>query len=286
MNHPMYLTQKTVPFLALLGVCVASPASAGEAASEPSISHEDHVEGSSPNRFHFGPLRLWAYRDFLPEGKYADALGLEMNSAWGMGGFDVANISYFEFADYARPVPGMPPGNPEPGMKGATGITDLLTAFLFSRQQAHHGPHHFAYGLAAQFPTASDDTLGSGKWALGPAIEYEYHRDRFYAAFVALQLWSVAGDSDRKDVSMLMIKPMITYDLGKRWKAVYMPYGISVYWNKPSPDAVYLPLGGGLQRNFRIGSLEMAASGQFFNYVVRPSKGSEYDLRFMLQFGF
>jgi hypothetical protein len=196
------------------------------------------------------------------------------------------NISYLEVADYPRAVPGKPTGNPEPGTESATGISDTLSAFLMSKEREHHGPHHFAYGLATQFPTASDDTLGSGKWSLGPAIEYEYHNNRFYAAFVALQLWSVAGDADRKDVSMLMIKPMVTYDLGKQWKAVYMPYGVSVYWNKPASDAVYLPLGGGLQRDFRIGSLEMAASVQFFSYVVRPPKGSEYDLRFMLELDF
>jgi len=247
---------------------------------------EGQVAEPSPNRFRFTTIRTWVYRDFLPDSRDSDVLGLEFNSAWGLGDFDVANISYLEFADYARAVPGKPAGNPEPGSEAATGITDLLSAFLFSRKSEHHGPHHFAYGLASQFPTASDDTLGSGKWALGPAIEYEYHRDRFYGAFVALQLWSVAGDADRKDVSMLMIKPMVTYDLGKKWKAVYMPYGISVYWNKPASDAVYLPLGGGIQRDFRIGSLDMAASVQFFKYVVRPSEGSEYDLRFMLEFDF
>lgn len=247
---------------------------------------EQRVMEPSPDRFRFTTIRAWAYQDFLPDSRDAQTLGFEVNSAWGLGSFDVANISYLEVADYPRAVPGKPPGNPEPGMESATGISDLLSAFLFSQKREHHGPHHFAYGLATQFPTASHDTLGSGKYALGPAIEYEYHQGRFYAAFVALQLWSVAGDADRKDVSMLMVKPMITYHLGKKWKAVYMPYGISVYWNKPVSDAVYVPLGGGLQRDFRIGSLDMAASAQFFSYVVRPAKGSEYDLRFMLEFDF
>jgi len=283
----MNATRKYLSLRLFLSACLLlSAAGAGATEDAPAVIPDEHGKAPSPNRFHFTNLRLWAYRNFLPDDKDSDVLGLELNSAWGLAGFDVANISYFEFADYDRPVPGMPPGNPEPGLKSATGITDLLTAFLFSRQQAHHGHHHFAYGLAAQFPTASDETLGSGKWALGPAIEYEYHRNRFYAAFVALQLWSVAGDSARKDVSMLMITPIVTYDLGKQWKAVYMPYGVSVYWNKPASDAVYLPLGGGIQRGFRIGSLQMAASVQFFKYVVRPSKGSEYDLRFMLEFDF
>jgi hypothetical protein len=310
--------QATICCLALFSVCGLLRAEAGEASTDP--GHNDvstHDSGIPPNArsdstiaeqsgaasvtghrtaphapdserdcFHVTALRLWAYRDFLPNSNDSDVLGIELNSAWGMAGFDVMNISYVEVAEYPRAVPGMPPGNPEPGLEGATGITDLLSAFLFSKQRQHHGYHHFAYGFAGQFPTASDEALGSGKWAFGPAVEYEYHRSRFYAAFVALQLWSVAGDADRKEVSMLMIKPMVTYDLGKRWKAVYMPYGITAYWNKPASDAVYLPLGGGIQRGFRIGSQEMAVSVQFFKYALRPSNGSEYDLRFLLEFDF
>ncbi len=263
---------------------------ATEGEAEPSAEEVQRTAPHAPDpdkdRFHVTALRLWYYRDFLPKSDDSDVLGVELNSAWGWKGFDFMNISYFEVADYPRPVPGKPAGNAEPGFEAATGITDLLSATLLSRQREHHSPHHFAYGAAFQFPTASSEVLGSGKWSAGPAVEYEYHKGRFYAAFVALQLWSFAGDADRKSVNMLMIKPMVTYDLAKRWKLVYMPYGISVYWNKSASDAVYLPVGGGLQYNFGLFSQELAVSAQFFKYVIRPSAGSEYDLRFMLELDF
>ena len=278
-----------IALLALIAHWTVVPALAEESGPAEAVSSSpvmsEHAE-TSPDRFHITTLRLWGYRNYVPDGSDPDILGIEVNSAFGVGGFDVANISYIEFADYPQAVPGMPIGNPEPSVGDATGITDLLTAFLFSQKQPHHGPHHFAYGVSFQFPTASDDTLGSGKWAIGPAIEYEYDKGRFYAAFVALQLWSVAGDSERKDLSMMMIKPMITYEFVENWKVIYMPYGISVYWNKKSGQKVYVPLGGGVQHDFRIGSQEIGASLQFFNYVVRPDKGSENDLRFMLEFNF
>ena len=256
---------------------------AGSAVDERSVIH---AAERSPNRFRVTTVRLWLYRDFLPKSDDSDVLGIEVDSEWGAGCLDFSNITYIELADYARAVPGRPYGNPVPGLGAATGVTDLLTALLVSPKKAHHGPHHFALGFAAQLPTASDSTLGSGKWAAGPAVEYEYENGRFYAAFVALQLWSFAGDEDRKNVNMLMVKPMITYEFASRWKAVYMPYGISVYWEKPRGQRAYVPLGGGIQHEFCIGSQKMAASLQFFKYVVRPSKGSEYDLRFMLEFDF
>ena len=238
------------------------------------------------DRFHFTTIRAWFFQSFVPDRSDPTTLGLEFNSAFGLGRFDVANISYFELADYPVAVPGMPVGNVTPGPGAATGVNDLLTAFLFSKKRKHHGPHHFALGVAAQFPTASDSTLGSGKWSIGPAVEYEYERGRLFAAFVALNVVSVAGDSNRKDVNMFMLKPMVTYDLGHCWKAVYMPYGVSIYWNKKIDDAVYVPVGGGIQRDFRVRGQKMAASLQLFRYVVRPPKGTEHDLRFMLQMDF
>jgi hypothetical protein len=243
-------------------------------------------EGAS-SAFSLDTYRTWLFRSFLPDEKDdADTLGLEFDSSWGWGDYHVTNIAYLEVADYPVGIPGLPIGNPEPIAGADTGINDFLTAFLFSRQGEHHGPHHFAFGFSAQLPTGTGDTLSSGKYSIGPAVEYEYIGDRLFVAVVALQLWSVAGDSERKDVNMMMIKPMVTWDFNEKWKAVYMPYGVSVYWNKPSGQRVYFPLGGGIQRQFNLGSKPSAFSVQLFRNVVRPDKGAEHDFRLMLEINF
>jgi hypothetical protein len=248
--------------------------------------HESEAAASS-DAFKVLTYRNWLFRSFLPNEKDdADTLGFELVSGWGMGNYDVTNISYLELDDYPRGVPGLPPGNPgSTSTVAATGINDLLSAFLFSKK-GHHGPHHWGFGFATQLPTGSGDTLSSGKYSLGPAIDYEYSNDKLFIAIVALQLWSVAGDSDKSDVNMLMIKPMVTYDFHEKWKAVYMPYGISVYWDKPSGQQVYLPLGGGVQRQFDIGSHPSAFSVQLFRNVLRPDKGAEHDFRLMFEVNF
>ncbi|MBT8069296.1 MAG: hypothetical protein KJO80_02580 [Gammaproteobacteria bacterium] len=254
-------------------------------AQEHNEAGDDHE--ASSDALHLGTYRTWLFRSFMPDSNNdATTLGLEFVSSWGWGDYNATNISYIEIADYEVGIPGLPPGNPEPTPVGGTGINDLLTAFLFSKKGGHHGPHHFGWGFSAQIPTGASDTLSSGKWSLGPAVEYEYIGDRLFVAVVALQLWSVAGDSDRKDVSMMMIKPMVTYDLNEKWKAVYMPYGISAYWNKPSGQKWYVPLGGGIQRQFNIGSRASAFSAQLFRNVVRPDKGAEHDFRLLLEINF
>lgn len=81
---------------------------------------------------------------------------------------------------------------------------------------------------------------------------------------------------------MLMIKPYIVYGIAERWDLLYMPYGISVYWNKLSGERVYLPLGGGAQYRIPANSLGVNLALQAFKNVVRPTKGAVYDLRFLI----
>jgi len=229
----------------------------------------------------------WIFRSFLrDESDDATTLGMEFETKLSLKSLEIKNISYFEVAEYGRGVPGQPAGNPDPGTAAADGITDLLTAFWFSRKSEHHGKHHFAPGVAAQFPTASDDTLGSGQWSIGPSFDYEYESGRWFAGAIALQVWSVAGDEDRKSVTMLMVKPFAYYSVSEHWDLMYVPYGIQVYWNKPAGDKVYLPIGGGAQRRIQLGSVQMNLGLQFFHNLVRPAEGTVNDLRFLVEFSF
>lgn len=264
--------------IAVAGVLCSSPASAEDGAADAQES------GSS---FRFSRQATWLFRSFLPDASDdADTLGFEFESFFDLGGYEVKNIAYIELNDFPRAIPGQPIGNPVPGVEAATGIGDLLTGFWFSRKGPHHGAHHLTFGFGAQLPTASDDTLGSGKWSIGPSFDYEYEKGRLFAGAIAMQLWSVAGDSDRKDVSMLIVKPFVYYSLNDKWDLMYVPYGISVYWNKPSGEKAYVPVGGGAQRRFKFGSVEMNLGAALYNNVVRPSKGTKWDLRFLLEFQF
>ncbi len=163
--------------LATLSMLPALPGWSEEpTSSDGSHASEDTTDHAEPNRgFRLGRQASWIFGSFL-EDESGDnlTLGLEFESTFGLGGYEVKNISYFEVAHYARGVPGQPAGTPEPSIEAADGITDLLTAFWFSKKGAHHGKHHFSLGFAAQFPTASDDTLGSGKYSLGPSFDYEF----------------------------------------------------------------------------------------------------------------
>ncbi len=268
----------------LLAALVTPAAVSGQEAHGES---ESQVEEAPWSGFRVGSLRNWIFRSFMvDEGDDATVLGVELESYLGIGGYSVKNIAYIEVADYPRAIPGQPPGNPSPGDEAATGISDLLTGFWISKQGGHHGKHHFAPGIAMQLPTATSETLGSGKWSIGPSFDYEYESGDLFAGAIALQIWSFAGDADRKSVSMLMIKPFVYYSLSDHWDLTYVPYGISVYWNKPSGEAAYLPLGGGGQYNTHLGSLGLNLGAQLFYNVIRPTTGTVWDLRLLVELVF
>ena len=55
----------------------------------------------------------------------------------------------------------------------------------------------------------------------------------------------------------------------------------------PPGEKVYLPLGGGIQHQFTLGpKLELNAGVQLFHNVIRPTKGTVDDLRFLIEFVF
>jgi hypothetical protein len=249
--------------------------------------HSEEKEEPSFLEYRLASWGNWIFRSFLKdEADDATTWGHELVSVLGIGSFEIKNIAYFELNDFPRNIPGQPPGNPSPGVEAATGIGDLITGFWVSKRGEHHEGHHIAPGIGLQIPTASDKTLGSGKWAIGPSFDYEYESGNLFAGAIAIQLWTFAGAKDRKDVNMLLVKPFLYYEFVEDWSFVYVPYGISVYWNKPSGENVYIPLGGGIQRSFHLGSVGLNIAAQFFNNVIRPSKGTVNDLRFLFELAF
>ncbi len=253
------------------------------------VEAEHLSEENEPNvQFHFDAWGNWLFFSFLKDEKDdAFSWGIELTSRLEIGKVSIKNIAYLEVNRYPRIIPGQPLGNPETvaDTVAADGINDLLTGFWFSKR-GHHSKHHFAPGVGFQFPTAADKALGSGKWAIGPSFDYEYEAKNFFAGAIAMNLWSFAGASDRKPVNMLLIKPFLLYNFAGRWDLMYIPYGITVYWNKPPGQRAYIPLGGGLRYSQPFKKSNLNLSAQFFNYVLRPDKGTVNDLRFLVEWAF
>jgi len=130
----------------------------------------------------------------------------------------------------------------------------------------------FLWGIGPTFvlPSASDDALGQGKWQAGPAAVAGYMGEKWTAYLLAQQWWSFAGSRARADTNQLCLNYVLLRNLPGRW-VVGMQPTMSVDWTASSDDAVQFPVGLGVGKTVRIGSLAIQFWLEADYYAVRPA---------------
>lgn len=98
-----------------------------------------------------------------------------------------------------------------PGAGSQSGLGDIVQSVFFSPKQPTQSGWIWGAGPVFLLPTASDDLLGADKWGLGPtAVVLNQNGPWTYGA-LANHIWSVAGDSDRHDISTTFLQPFLSY---------------------------------------------------------------------------
>ena len=91
------------------------------------------------------------------------------------------------------------------------GLGDTVQSLFFSPKAPTASGWIWGAGPAFLIPTATDETLGSEKWGLGPtAVALKQTGPWTYGA-LANHIESFAGTSRRADVSATFIQPFLTY---------------------------------------------------------------------------
>jgi hypothetical protein len=95
-----------------------------------------------------------------------------------------------------------------------SGLSDATVSALFSPAVAKNGLT-WGVGPILLVPTATDNLLGTEKLGVGPtAIVLKQQNGWTYGALVN-QIWSIAGNEDRADVSQMFVQPFFVYN----WKS-------------------------------------------------------------------
>lgn len=131
-------------------------------------------------------------------------------------------------------------------------------------------------------PTATDESLGTGKWGIGPTAVMVVTDGAWVYGALVNNIWSVAGDSDRPDVSQFLLQPFINYNLSKGWYLVSAPI-ITANWNSSSGNKWTIPIGGGVGKIFKIGEQPVNASLQGYWNAETPEGGADWTLRTQIQ---
>jgi hypothetical protein len=115
-------------------------------------------------------------------------------------------------------------------------------------------------------PTATDDSLGADKWAIGPAIGFVARAPGLLWGVFNQNLFSFAGEDDRDDVDISIIQPILNYSLPNEWSVGTSEMNVTFDWNKE--DWVALPLGFKVAKLMRFGKQPVQFSGSYeYNFA-------------------
>ncbi|MGV6490426.1 hypothetical protein ACTUVK_001330 [Stenotrophomonas rhizophila] len=137
------------------------------------------------------------------------------------------------------------------------------------------------FGAAALLDTASHDSLGTGKYSLGPAFILVHKTRTWTLGALANHVWSVAGDDDRDDVSSTSVQPFVTRNLPDGWSLSFTSE-TSYNWKAASGNAWTVPVGATVSKVLHLGHTPVSVGlGGFYN-VDRPADASRWTGRFIV----
>jgi hypothetical protein len=160
---------------------------------------------------------------------FADLIQVQVENDFGFGGNPVSGLQYAMTVQPIIPIKineswnlitrssfsviSMP--DSESGMGRITGASDLVTEFYFSPDK--QTPLIWGFGPVLGIPTASDTSLGTGKWTLGPGFAIIKQTEHRQYGVLVNHVWSFAGDKNRENVSSTFIQPALYYTWGDGW---------------------------------------------------------------------
>jgi hypothetical protein len=146
-------------------------------------------------------------------------------------------------------------------------------------------------GLAATFPTASNDFLGEGKWQAGPSFVYvNTSIKKVQLGTLVYQQWSYAssgGNNGRPEVSKLFFSVFANYHFDEGWYVSFMGDELwSVDWNDNTQ--FNMPIALRIGRVFPVFGKQNANVffQPFYNVTHPDSGGSEWGFKLSFTFLF
>ncbi len=163
------------------------------------------------------------------------------------------------------------------GCGSTFGIGDMNPQFYFAPKTK---PNALIWGVGPQFllPTATPGVLGQGKWGAGPTAVALVMPGPWVIGALVNQMWSVAGQANRPDVSSFLVQPFVNYNIAKGNWAITTAPTITANWNA-TQNKWTVPLGGGFSKTFKLGDQPMQLGLFYYTYVARPTGAPQTQLR-------
>jgi hypothetical protein len=177
-----------------------------------------------------------------------------------------------------QPLPVAQPPGPPVQTTGVYGLGDMNPSFFLVPKKSK-----IIWGIGPTFvlPTATNTTyLGQGKFSLGPSVVVLVQPPHWTIGFLANNVWSVAGQSDKSKpaVNQFLLQWFVNYNMKKGWYLTTSPI-ITANWRATNSNVWTVPFGGGVGRIMKLGFQPVNITAQFYGNAVYPPGTSPWGMR-------
>ena len=168
-----------------------------------------------------------------------------------------------------------------PGMDDEFGLGDIQYQGYFSPSKS--GELTWGVGPVLQFPTHTDDSLGSDRWGAGVGVVALKSKGPWLYGALVNNVWGVAGPGD--ELNQMLVNPFVNYNLPNGWYLTTAP-NIIANWSAPSGDRWTVPIGGGIGKVTKIGKQPVNIKLAAYYNLEHPRNAPDWQLQFQVQFLF
>ena len=267
---------RAAPALAFAAILVAPVAIAQRREQPPSGTDENKLARAVQNpvaRLTSVPLQNEAELGIGPYDRVRNTLGIQPTIGVAVTR-DVGIISRTRLPFVSRPEARQHSGS-------TSGLGDITESLLV----IPNATAGVVWGVGASLllPTATPSELGAGKLGLGPSAAVVVQPKPWTIGAVGVQMWSVAGASNRREVSQLAVIPVVTYHLPRGWYLTTSPI-VTANWNAASSgDAWTVPVGGGAGKVVVVDQLPINVAAAAYWYAIRPDTVAAPSMTVQLQ---
>ncbi|MEY2667430.1 MAG: hypothetical protein RJA59_68 [Pseudomonadota bacterium] len=168
-----------------------------------------------------------------------------------------------------------------PGGERVTGLGEIILETFFSPSKASS----FIWGIgpAFSFPTATNEAVATGCFAVGPVVAAVYMEGPWVIGALLTQLNAFARmGSAHLDTTSLQV--FLNYNLPNAWSIGTAPT-FTVNWNQIGQQWT-VPVGASISKTLSIAKQPISLSLAYYANVVHPEGGSPWLLRMVVTFMF
>jgi hypothetical protein len=156
-----------------------------------------------------------------------------------------------------------------------TGLGDTILMQVLA--PADSGADVYGVGWTHILPTATNNSVGGEKWAVGPAATYFHLGQKWVVGGVLQHWWDYAGDSGRADINLTDFQYVLRYKVSP---LTQIGTGPNIQYNWET-DELSLPIGLGMDTTTKWGETIFRYGFDVEYYVHQDDDfGPEWNIRF------